>query len=171
MEEQNTEDFGDFGRYCFVSCWTKDGRESIPLWNMYTPQMSGVRIRLPEYPFDTEILPANKEGVKEDITYDKGLLSLQQNNDVIVMPYRAQLISVTYTEDESLLNPKNRDRIRSNITITTENMGEFKRASWSFQKEYRYKLHILPFTLKELDMMLRTGIDQIVKSYGIIFFR
>lgn len=105
IEEQGTEDFGDFGRYCFVSCWTKDSEESIPLWNMYTPDMTGVRIRLPEHPFDTEILPANNTVVKEDITYSKGLLALQDEYNVIFMPYQPQLINVTYTEDSTLLKP------------------------------------------------------------------
>ena len=35
----------------FVSCWTEIERESIPFWNMYTPNMSGVRIRMPKKMF------------------------------------------------------------------------------------------------------------------------
>ena len=34
------------GKYTFVSCWTESEEESIPLWNMYTPQMRGVRIKM-----------------------------------------------------------------------------------------------------------------------------
>lgn len=33
-------------KYTFVSCWTENEEESIPLWNMYTPQMRGVRIKM-----------------------------------------------------------------------------------------------------------------------------
>ncbi|MEC1748061.1 DUF2971 domain-containing protein [Schinkia azotoformans] len=172
LEEQGTEDFGDFGRYCFVSCWTKDSEESIPLWNMYTPDMTGVRIRLPEHPFDTEILPANNTVVKEDITYNKGLLALQEKYEVIFMPYQAQLISVTYTEDSTLLKPNIVINSGHNFTLNTGNIGKFKRTSWSFQKEYRYKLHVLPFALKELELMLRQGNHQIIEklqNYNLSF--
>lgn len=162
MEEQATKDFGDFGRFCFVSCWTKDREESIPLWHMYTPQMSGVRIRLQEHPFETEILTANDEGVKENLTYTKGLLLTQKKYDVIVIPYKAELVSVTYTEDPSLLNPKIMTGLGQNISIRTENIGKFKRSSWDFQKEYRYRIRILPFNVNTLNDMLKSGVNQIV---------
>ena len=50
-EEAETVDMGKFGRFVYVSCWTSDEQESIPLWNLYTPDMHGVRIRLPKFPF------------------------------------------------------------------------------------------------------------------------
>ena len=46
----------DFGKYFFVSCWTTDAKESIPQWNMYSDQMRGVRIELPTYPFQMQVL-------------------------------------------------------------------------------------------------------------------
>lgn len=51
IEEVETEDMGKFGRYVYVSCWTDDSEESIPLWHMYTPNMHGVRIRMQHFPF------------------------------------------------------------------------------------------------------------------------
>ena len=50
-EEAETFDMGKFGRFVYVSCWTSDEQESIPLWNLYTSDMHGVRIRLPKFPF------------------------------------------------------------------------------------------------------------------------
>lgn len=44
VEEEATADYGNLGRFTFVSCWTNDLEESIPLWNLYTPNMTGVRI-------------------------------------------------------------------------------------------------------------------------------
>jgi hypothetical protein len=43
-----TNDFLNFASYVFVSCWTKSEDENLALWNMYTPQMRGVSIILPE---------------------------------------------------------------------------------------------------------------------------
>lgn len=51
IEEAETSDMGKFGRFVYVSCWTDDKEESIPLWNMYPPNMHGIRIRMPEFPF------------------------------------------------------------------------------------------------------------------------
>ena len=52
LEEGATLDMGHFGKFMNVSCWTKDSEESIPLWNLYTPSMKGVRIGLPKFPFE-----------------------------------------------------------------------------------------------------------------------
>lgn len=46
MDEQQ-----HLGKYCFVSSWTDDENESIPMWNMYTNMSEGIRIRLPKNPF------------------------------------------------------------------------------------------------------------------------
>src|SRR5665213_1972145 len=47
LNEGKNADFVNIGSYFFVSCWTEDPKESLPFWNMYTPQMKGVRIKLP----------------------------------------------------------------------------------------------------------------------------
>lgn len=46
MEEGQADIFGDMSKYVFVSSWTKDDLENIPLWQMYTPNMSGIRIKI-----------------------------------------------------------------------------------------------------------------------------
>ena len=51
LQEQETSDIKNLGQFCFVSCWTEDAEEQIPMWKMYTTLEAGVRIRLPKYPF------------------------------------------------------------------------------------------------------------------------
>ena len=46
----------DFGKFFFVSCWTQQAEESIPQWSMYSHEMQGVRLELPEFPFPREPL-------------------------------------------------------------------------------------------------------------------
>lgn len=48
-------------KFFYVSCWTHDPNESIPQWNMYTPNMAGVRLSLPKKIFDYEPLVIPKE--------------------------------------------------------------------------------------------------------------
>lgn len=67
LEEVNTQDMGNFGKYINVSCWTEDREESIPLWNLYTPNMKGVRIGLSKFPFKKYHFLAGEYNLSEDI--------------------------------------------------------------------------------------------------------
>ena len=49
VEKAETEDIANFGKYVYVSCWTDVEAESIAMWNLYTPNTQGVRIRLPSF--------------------------------------------------------------------------------------------------------------------------
>lgn len=42
----------NFGKFCFVSCWTYEKEESIAMWDMYGDRKQGVRIALPIEMFD-----------------------------------------------------------------------------------------------------------------------
>ena len=44
------------GGFMFVSCWTFNEIESIPLWRMYTPTTKGVRISLDKNMFKKHIV-------------------------------------------------------------------------------------------------------------------
>lgn len=154
LEEGETSDIGKFGRYTYISSWTAESEESIPLWNLYTPNMSGVRIRMKRSIFDTEIKKKDEVIQQEDIEYSKGLLDLQNQNNIMFMPYKAELIDVTYTNDKSLLNPQistimeNGDN--SSFSIRRVDIGRFKRKAWEFQKELRYRIHSLPYSIEEM---------------------
>lgn len=51
LQETESSDVHNIGQIIYISSWTKDEEESIPMWNMYTSLVSGVRIKLPEMPF------------------------------------------------------------------------------------------------------------------------
>ena len=54
LEEGQSECSGiKIGQYLFVSCWTEDSEESIPLWRMYTDKGVGVRIGIEKDMFKT----------------------------------------------------------------------------------------------------------------------
>ena len=54
LEEGRAECSGiKLGQYIFVSCWTEEAEESIPLWRMYTEKGTGVRISLTKEMFKT----------------------------------------------------------------------------------------------------------------------
>ena len=50
-EEAESEDLGLIGKHCLISCWTDSSEDVLPMWNMYTPDMKGVRIGMRVNPF------------------------------------------------------------------------------------------------------------------------
>lgn len=52
VTEGKSHDFDYISEYFFISCWTDLEEESIPFWNMYTPGIKGVRIKLPSSLFN-----------------------------------------------------------------------------------------------------------------------
>jgi len=51
LSEAKTSQGIEFGKLFFVSCWTLESTESIPLWEISGGGFSGVRIGVPPYPF------------------------------------------------------------------------------------------------------------------------
>ena len=51
LQEKEASDIKNIGQFCYVSSWTDDETESIPMWNMYSTLDSGVRIKLKANPF------------------------------------------------------------------------------------------------------------------------
>ena len=70
LQESESADLGRLGRLFFVSCWSDSSEENIPLWSMYTPNMSGVRIKLPAKMFNAYHIKPQSDSfirVQEDI--------------------------------------------------------------------------------------------------------
>lgn len=146
MEEAMTSDYDDIGRICFVSCWTDLEQESVDMWRTYTGGIDGVRIGLPENFFQI--------GFKND-EFLKEIQKIMKDNDLqISPPYYPQLLPVTYTNDDELINIKvlnNNNSICDRCsaetvekTINTDYLGRFKRSLWSGQSEWRYRLIAIP---------------------------
>ncbi len=57
LDEAATKNFPYAKSFVFVSCWTSEERESLPLWKMYSSDMKGVRIRMPVNMFKGRHLP------------------------------------------------------------------------------------------------------------------
>lgn len=169
IEEAKTSDMGDFGKYVYVSCWTEDREESIPLWNLYTPDMHGVRIALPKFPFEKYHYKAGESFFTKDtdsyINYNDALLMKHCS----IAPDAPVLIKVKYTNDEKNLFPVVKtesycgatdDFINANtlseacqkqpkVIYSFGKLGNYKREIWKFQNEWRYKITIVPMGINE----------------------
>ena len=171
MEEAETADMPNFGKHVFVSCWTDDAQESIALWNLYTPNMHGVRIGLPTFPFKKHHFQKGQFFLKDDIdTYIDIAKEFSENKGSIVPNY-PHLIQVQYSNEHDLLFPKVKTSEPNNaaelfmeakdmqelshkcpnltLHYSFEKLGRYKRTDWSFQREWRYLLMISPMGLQD----------------------
>lgn len=127
-----------FGQYTFVSCWTKDSKENIALWNMYTKN-KGVRIGLDADMFVTYSINKNlKSFFKDDMVSGNALFP--------IFPNEAKLYEIKYVQDveSNVLNLMKKVG-ENGAGIKTEEIGLYKREEWAFQKECRFKIIAFPF--------------------------
>jgi hypothetical protein len=121
--EAYTRDYGFLSDYVFVSCWTIYANENIALWNMYSKDMSGIRIGLP-----AEMFQMTREDMAT--TYKN-----EQNGYFNIGSFS---FNVSYDDDiyrdYTLKVPGEENSYRANM------LGKYKEQIWSFQKEFRYRL-------------------------------
>lgn len=151
INELVSADYSRAGKYCFVSSWTSEKEESIPMWNMYS-NMDGVRIRLPVNPFESYTWedPMLKGSVVNSYIPEKDLY----RENMFPLIEDKILHKVNYTDNEQLLYPNLRKEIQHGIHvgyyIEINKLGKNKNTSWKFQKEWRYILYFMPATLAEM---------------------
>ena len=145
-EESMCKDITEGGKYCFVSSWTDEAEESIPMWNMYSG-MNGIRMGVEKnpfmkYKFADPLLP------EQTIN---SYISLNELEDKKLFPYFPEeekiLHRVYYTEEEQLLFPTLKKSVETGYHIEYERLGKYKRTVWRFQKEWRYIIYIRPVDL------------------------
>lgn len=163
LQEQISADKQNFGRFVFVSSWTADESENIPMWRMYTPKKRGVRIKLQANPF-VEYRPTLGEVAKYTNSSCVGDEAAQTNFSTIVPISEVfngefflanhginhQLFQVEYTDDDNLLKPTVVKKVDNKFFITLSDIGLYKNKYWEFQKEWRYRLMFLPVSVTKL---------------------
>lgn len=132
LEEVITSNYGKAGKYVYVSCFTNDERESIPIWNMYGGNGSGVRLKIRKNPF----IKSNR--CSAQINLGGGKVSSTNNH--------IELIKVIY--DDKKVNPEIGES--GCISEDFKEVGLYKSKAWEFQKEYRYKKIIFPGNVENI---------------------
>ena len=149
------------GQYVFVSCWTKEDEESIPLWKMYTANGRGVRISLDSHMFhcfensdfvDCGGIRFSLKGSAYERTYTpfKDFI----NDDYLVFPVGEHeldfiLKDIQYVDNvtEAVASSVFFQQLTADyrtVTFSTKDLGLFKHKRWVFEKESRFVLLILP---------------------------
>jgi hypothetical protein len=161
LQEQQTADIKNIGQFCYISSWTDDATESIPMWNMYASLTLGVRIRLRKNPFAiyNNTADALSKVVNAPITdesngkplqtlipltemFQKGFFTIQAMNKQL-------LFKVEYTDDAEKLYPHILKEEGERFSLAIGTLGRYKNLHWKFQNEWRYILNILPLDLNQ----------------------
>lgn len=161
LQEKESKDVKNIGQFVYVSAWTSEEQESIPMWNMYSSMNAGVRIRLERNPFFVyenkaqELQKVLKMPVVDNTQgnpvlsyvslaemFEKGFYCVQAFGGAI-------LHKVKYTQDREKLYPQLLSVNGEQWSIALGEMGKYKNTHWDFQKEWRYILQILPLNLNQ----------------------
>lgn len=132
--EGESEDFKSFAPYIFISCWTKNPVENLALWNMYTPQMRGVRIEL-----TLPIFPSYQIGNNKNLLVSEEEC-IDNERNIFILPHQNTPEEIIYIDDSTKLKPK----IINEMGLKLTNLSKHKHTIWSVEEEYRYRLNILP---------------------------
>lgn len=177
LQEERVKDVQKFSEYVFVSSWTDDKEESIPMWNMYSNMDSGIRIKMKKNPFKTynvDIALLTQEfhniqisknifneydiifSAKEPIGYTSKF-SIKN----LIIPTKDFFTEKYYLHNctpESILikvNYTNDEKlltpqISNDSSIFLSKLGIHKKECWQFQKEWRYVLRFSPVGVREI---------------------
>lgn len=124
----------------FVSCWTAEEKESIPMWRMYTKNMDGVRIKAPINMF---------EGRERPVIYNVGGANVLIENMINIerdFPFTQSLRCINgpnkiyYTDDQAFKYPKCMEEEGELLRIIPYDLGMAKGSHWEFESEWRYKI-------------------------------
>jgi len=145
----------DLSKYLFVSCWTSEQNESIPQWHMYTEGMKGVRISFNKDMFNYKPLNPIKESfVKEGDVLSPIPFESLFTDDYIIIPNftnknnferKVEYVDNPYVYYKDAVDLRRNPDGTSNIEIKeVQKLAMYKNEEWSFQKEFRFVLFILP---------------------------
>lgn len=161
LQEAQSSDEIEYGKYVFISSWMDQPLESIAMWKLYSNMYSGVRIGLKENPFvkytvnkqDVErVYPsASLKGDSMDLIFP---IEECFNGNYFVMNflYDMCLEKVEYTDNVELLSPQIFNISQQGIEMKSAQLGKYKNTYWEFQNEERYVLRFLPLDVKKITL-------------------
>ena len=161
LQEQKTADVENLGKFVFISSWTEESDESIPMWRMYTDPRAGVRIKMRKNPFvwhgtkgsdiveKTGLQAADMKSLNGILPTFLDMSELMAKGYYSVQAYNGKILEqVTYTNEIEKLEPVISHITGNKMTLELDKLGRHKNTYWAFQKEWRYIMTFIPFDFK-----------------------
>ncbi|GAB2185301.1 DUF2971 domain-containing protein [Roseibium sp. LAB1] len=140
-EEATSADVPLAATSVFVSCWSADKVERIPMWSMYGAHFEGVRIGLPINMFAGRETPKVFEKGGAFSSFD-GQFSIARkepalgtNGRCIIGPNK-----ICYSNDPKYRNRKLVHRTGGKAHFTPYDLGMVKSTYWAYEEEWRFKI-------------------------------
>lgn len=155
IQEDKVSDQWKVGKYTFISSWTAEANESIPMWKMYSDIKSGVRIKLPNTPFKRYNITSEGLGPEYEIEPFQAIVPRDViiNDEYSLANYQVNqlLKQVHYTDDQERIVPSVLRMSEMGTYLSFDDVGTSKKTCWEFQKEWRYILRFLPLSVTEMN--------------------
>ena len=140
--EAITKDYGSMQDYVFISCWSNESTESIPLWKIYGNNCHGVRLESDtQYiHFEGKETPLNGinivvENVKKEFSSDY-FINLWQRDKTSFRPY----FETNYSDKERILKKDTSTKTQKSWEYQVDTAFNTKATCWAFEKEIRFIL-------------------------------
>lgn len=149
----------DWSPYTYVSCWTENPSESIPLWYMYTNAGKGIRIGIESDFIDWDkqsiafSVPSRQRHLKSVQKNSSGTFTVTFNPTRIYRPLSDDLCyrKVRYVSELEFAEFEQNVGLVSSVMNIDEDMmrnyvGCFRKDKWAFQEETRFIIYAVPYT-------------------------
>ena len=151
LQEAQTADVAEIGRSVYISSWTSEDKESIPMWNMYSGMDSGIRIKALALPF---------EEWNQETNQFSGYTMWTQ--DIHLFPQ--DLEEVIYSDDRGHLYPQ--IQLDDRGSLCQKDLGKYKSTAWEFQKEWRHIIRMWPGP--SFDELLNQDVQSAYKKFATL---
>lgn len=147
-EEARAADLKYASTLVFASCWTEEEDELIAMWKLYTPDMQGIRLKMPTNLFAGQNPPQVEEGGAIQF-FDGNIEILRKPPATGIMTNRVfGPNKVHYTDDEDYLIPNCIIEHNNFTEIVLHDLGKAKNPYWSFEREWRFLLYGIPSEIR-----------------------
>lgn len=175
--EFSDEDEFNLSSHTLISCWTDNDEENLAFWNMYTPNMKGVRIKISKDLFSKfTFLTDEVVDIQGNTLIQNCLVPKSEcfNENYWIIPFSEYFYQIQYTDDQALLKPKIYNIEDNNFVVKIGEIGKYKSKIWQFQNEVRFKLFVLPtkdlqekyiHPLNDFQKILKNNIPSPLENY------
>lgn len=133
LEEINVLDRPEIKKSVFISCWSSDKNESIPMWSLYGNNLRGIRFKLESPIFEGSSAPSEVKDHECNIIVLKNLKNfIGRTKDYEWVKYLFGPIQVEYKNDTTV------KVIGPDSSLIVKNIGTIKPKHWKFENEYRF---------------------------------
>lgn len=141
LVEAITEDYGSMQDYVFISCWSKNEIESIPLWKIYGGNGHGVRLESDTKYINFEGIETPLNGIYKIVTNVK---KQQENHYFINVWQKLESINpyfiTNYSDENRIFKKDTSTATQKSWEFQIDSTFNTKRKEWSFEDEVRFIL-------------------------------